>query len=357
MLVGIDVVYAVIVVISLTITVYFLFVHIHQFYVEFGSKNAATRHPKVSNDGHHLICILLFSVIVMQIVYYSLKLTWVLNQTNSNCKIITTASHAVATAYIWLTELFFLIRGWGLLQEMKRNTSILGLSENSFMIYDVMCRIGVVFSSICLIANAVFVIMFLRYELRKRECVSTMQYTWEVGASAYSMMGCCALVGIIGLVSFAWPLHQYSSVLGGNVKTHSRVQSETNLRDEAEESKVEESTVATVQRKNSKNGVQQKKNRIRISLRRTIVRVCICLICVHLLFFISGVVCVVTASSQRTDVYGSLQIYRSLYCVCSILMIVSMDLTFNDWRQRLIPWKGFWSNKMCDKRRYQSQSK
>lgn len=35
--------------------------------------------------------------------------------------------------------------------------------------------------------------------------------------------------------------------------------------------------------------------------------------------------------------YGSRKIYRSLYCACSVLMIVSMEMTYKNWRQRIVP--------------------
>ena len=82
-----------------------------------------------------------------------------------------------------------------------------------------------------------------------------------------------------------------------------------------------------------------KNNKRQQTLKRTLFRVVVCLVGVHVMFLVSGVFHVLVNEPQEWG-YGSRKIYRSLYCACSVLMIVSMQMTYKDWRKRMLPWCG-----------------
>jgi len=235
-----------------------------------------------------------------------------------DCSSITSLYLSVMATSIWSVELFFLVRGWRILQEMKRSAKLLDIDPNSLVIFDWMCKGGIVFVIVCSMVTVVLVTMFVEYEEDSDTslCVPTGRYKHEIMVSAFTLMVCAVMTGVMALFAFAKPLRQYQVAL------------------------IQRSIAYAEAKEEADQGAITRSNTVRISLKNTLLRVCVCLCVVHVMFLISGVFHILVNSPESWG-YGSRKIYRSLYCGCSVLMIVSMEMTYQNWRKRLFPFADF----------------
>ena len=197
--------------ISLSLAFYLLAAHTYH-YVAYLSTNYPVRLRRPHYPFVEFALILTF--VILDIVYFVLKYRAHLDASSTtNCTSVTVAYLTVMTVSIWTVELFFLVRGWRILRNMKSNTMVLGIDERSLKIYDVMCRIGIVFVIVCAIATVILQSTFVRYKEQHGVCVPTGQYDVGITVSAVGSMGCAVATGIMGLFLFAKPLLQYRRLL------------------------------------------------------------------------------------------------------------------------------------------------
>ena len=313
--------------ISLALTVYLLITHVLHYWKSVKSTGSSGRSTtnlhRRRRKNHPVEFALILTFIILDIVYFLLKYRAHVSAShvfNIHCSTITAAYLSVMATSIWTVELFFLVRGWRILREMSSNAKLLDIDENALMIYDVMCRIGIVFVVLCSVITVVLVTLFVEYEEVDGLCVPTGKYKQQITMSAFSLMACAVSTGVMALFAFAKPLVQYQTALIQRSKSYATDEDEAG------------------------SEVIQRNDTVRLSLKRTLIRVCVCLCAVHVMFLISGVFHVLVNEPEAWG-YGSRKIYRSLYCGCSVLMIVSMEMTYQNWRQRLFPFTAFCGRK------------
>jgi len=306
---------------SMTFTLYLLITHVlyHCRSLKASRSNnsggtASTRN--LYRRQRHSECLefgLILTFITLDVAYFILKYRAHLGAEHLiECSKITAAYLSVMATSIWTVELFFLVRGWKILREMSHHAQLLEIDRTSLKLYDGMCRIGIVFVVLCAITTVVLVAMLVDYEEVDGLCVPTGKYQREIMLSAFSLMACAVVTGVVALFAFAKPLVQYQAALVARSMSYA-ADSVTADHD-------------TIRRSDS----------VRTSLKHTLIRVCACLCAVHVMFVISGVFHVLVNEPGSWG-YGSRKLYRSLYCACSVLMILSMMMTYKNWKLRVFP--------------------
>merc|ERR1719216_328414 len=302
--------------ISMILTIFLLFTHVIHFWKASKESKLHRRRHKGKENVTEFLLILTF--IILDIGYFIIKYTAHLGAYRQfDCSTITSLYLSVMATSIWSVELFFLVRGWRILQEMKRSAKLLDIDPNSLVIFDWMCKGGIAFVIVCSMVTVVLVTMFVEYKEDSTTslCVPTGRYKHEIMISAFSLMVCAVMTGVMALVAFAKPLRLYQAALTQRI-------SYAEVEEEADQPAIRRS------------------NTMRTSLKNTLLRVCVCLCVVHVMFLISGVFHILVNSPGSWG-YGSRKIYRSLYCGCSVLMIVSMEMTYQNWRKRMFPFVDF----------------
>lgn len=156
--------------------------------------------------------ILIIAFIILNIWYFIIKYTVHLGGYRYfGCTTITALYLSVMATSIWSVELFFLVRGWRIFRQM--DIGMIGMSDSTFNIFSMICRFGMVFVVFCSISTVGLVSKFVEYEEENGLCVPTQRFKREIMISAFSLMVCAVLTGVMGLIAFATPLVCYQKAL------------------------------------------------------------------------------------------------------------------------------------------------
>lgn len=203
--------------ISLVLTIYLLITHCAHYYkaAKDNTRGTSTRNLQKRRQKNSIVeFVLILQFIILNVGYFIIKYTQHFGAYRSfDCSAITATYLSVMATSVWTVELFFLVRGWRILREMRRNAKLLDIDPNSLEIYDWMCRIGLVFVVCCSIVTVVLVTLFVEYEEENGVCVPTGKFKHEIMISAFSLMACAVLTGVMALFAFAKPLRQYQVAL------------------------------------------------------------------------------------------------------------------------------------------------
>merc|ERR1711991_1095719 len=104
--------------------------------------------------------LLIILIIILNIIYLSLKFVINLGQSNLNCSRLTLCFLFVLSISIWFTEVFFYCRGLKIIQQ---SSNVLGITEKNVQNYIIFCKIGIIFCFICLVLQLLLIYKYVQY--------------------------------------------------------------------------------------------------------------------------------------------------------------------------------------------------